>query len=95
MVDAREHPTWRLRPPSLLPVDEIELALSLDAAELAYGPYLFGFAKSPLPSDGTLLSLAPIGLVRDQMSERARSSCAQRSALSLCSPLPIFRYSEY
>jgi len=69
MADAREHPTWRLRPPSLLPVDEVEFALTLDAAELTYGPYLFGFAKTTLPGDGTLLSLAPIGLVDGESGE--------------------------
>jgi hypothetical protein len=69
MADAREHPTWRLRPPSLLPVDEVEFALSLEAAELTYGPYLFGFAKTTLPGDGTLLSLAPIGLVDEESGE--------------------------
>jgi predicted RNA-binding Zn-ribbon protein involved in translation (DUF1610 family) len=69
MADAREHPTWRLRPPSLLPVDEVEFALSLDVAELTYGPYLFGFARSALPGDGTLLSLTPIGLVDEESGE--------------------------
>jgi hypothetical protein len=29
MADARENSAWRLRPPSLLPVDEVEFALSL------------------------------------------------------------------
>jgi predicted RNA-binding Zn-ribbon protein involved in translation (DUF1610 family) len=69
IADARERRTWRLRPPSLLPVDEVEFALSLDAAELTYGPYLFGFAKTTLPGDGTLLSLAPIGLVDEERGE--------------------------
>jgi hypothetical protein len=69
MAETREHRTWRLRPPSLLPVDEVEFALSLDAAELTYGPYLFGFAKTTLPGDGTLLSLAPIGLLDDESGE--------------------------
>ena len=63
MEDVQEHFSWRLRPASLLPVDDVELALSLDSAELTYGPYLFAFVKTPLPGDGTLLSLAHIGRV--------------------------------
>lgn len=69
MADQVEGFVWRLRPPSRLPGDDIDLALSVDAAELTFGPYLFAFARMSLPGDGLLLSLAPVGMVDEESGE--------------------------
>ena len=61
MARAEEHFTWQLRAQGLVPADDIEVALTLDAAELTYGPYLFAFTKTPLADGSLLLSLQPRG----------------------------------